>query len=230
MDFLPTKGVEYLLAIGYLLLLVPCWWLFAGRAGEPELAPAAASAGGRGPGWFRVPSGYHFHRGHTWARPDEGGLLRVGMDDFARLFLGRPRALLLPAVGERLEQGEKGWSVQVGGHEVPLLSPAQGEVAEINEEAVANPDLVQHDPYGRGWLLKIRTSRPAAGLRNLLPASLARPWMDETSRRLGTMMGADLGVVLQDGGVLVSGIARELGGEDWPRLAAEMFLTAPEEA
>ena len=228
MDFLPTKGIEYLLAIGYLLLLVPCWWLFAGRTGEAELAPAAAA--GRGPGWFRVPSGYHFHRGHTWARPEDGGLLRVGMDDFARLFLGRPRAVLLPAVGERVEQGEKGWSVEVGGHEVPLLSPAQGEVAEINEEAVANPDLVQHDPYGRGWLLKIRTSRPAAGLKNLLPASLARPWMDATSRRLGRMMGADLGVVLQDGGVLVSGIARELGGEDWPRLAAEMLLTAPEEA
>jgi glycine cleavage system H lipoate-binding protein len=229
MDFLPTKGIEYLLAIGYLLLLVPCWWFFAGRTGEPELAPAAASAAGRSPGWFRVPSGYHFHRGHTWARPDESGLLRVGMDDFARLFLGRPKALLLPAVGERLEQGENGWRVDVGGHEVPLLSPVKGEVAEVNEEALANPDLVQQDPYGRGWLMKIRTSGPAAGLKNLLPASLARPWMDATSRRLGTMMGADLGVVLQDGGALVSGIARELGGEDWPRLAAEMLLTAPDE-
>ncbi len=225
MDFLPTKGIEYLLAIGYLLLLVPFWYFFVARKGTPALATAAA---GRDSGWFRVPSGYHFHRGHTWARPDEDGLLRVGMDDFARLLLGRPDALLLPAVGERLEQGEKGWRVQVGGHDVPLLSPAQGEVAEINEEAVANPDLVQADPYGRGWLLKIRTPRPAAGLKNLLPASLARPWMNQTTRKLGTMMGADLGEVLQDGGVVVSGIARELGGEDWPRLAAEMLLTDSE--
>jgi glycine cleavage system H protein len=223
MDFLPTKGIEYLLAIGYLLLLVPFWYFFVAKKGaQPALATAAA---GRDPGWFRVPSGYHFHRGHTWAQPEEGGLLRVGMDDFARLLLGRPQAFMLPAVGSRLEQGEKGWSVKVGGYEVPLLSPVNGEVAEINAEAVANPDLLQNDPYGRGWLLKISTPRQATGLKNLLPASLARPWMDQTTRRLGKMMGADLGEVLQDGGVVVSGIARELGGENWPRLAAEMLLT-----
>ncbi len=226
MDFLPTKGIEYLLAISYLLLLVPAWWFFVARKGTPELAPAGA---GRAPGWFRVPSGYHFHRGHTWARPDEDGLLRVGMDDFARLLLGQPQALNLPAVGDRLEQGEKGWSVRVGDHNVSLLSPAQGEVAEINEAAVANPDLMQQDPYGRGWLMKIRTPNPATGLKNLLPAKLARRWMDQTSQQLGTMMGADVGEVLQDGGVVVSGIARELGGDDWPRLAAELLLTDGEE-
>jgi glycine cleavage system H protein len=226
MDFLPTKGIEYLLAISYLLLLVPFWLLIVARTRTPQLAPADA---GRAPGWFRVPSGYHFHRGHTWARPDEDGLLRVGMDDFARLLLGQPESLALPAVGARLEQGEKGWSVRVGGRDVPLLSPAQGEVAEVNEAAVANPDLMQQDPYGAGWLLKIRASRPATGLKNLLPAKLARRWMDQTSARLGTMMGADVGEVLQDGGVVVSGIARELGGDDWPRLAAEFFLTDEDE-
>lgn len=228
MDFLPTKGIEYLLAIGYLLLLVPFWWYFAGRGGEPTLAPAAQGAMGRVAGWFRVPSGYHYHRGHTWVRPDEGGLLRVGMDDFAQQFLGRPGALRLPSVGQRLEQGEKGWHVEVGGHRVPLLSPTQGEVAEINEEVVANPDLVQHDPYGRGWLLKVKASRPVSTLKNLLPDSLAQSWMDETSRKLGTFMGADLGLVLQDGGVPVSGIARALAGEEWPHLAAEMLLTTPD--
>ena len=54
MDFLPTKGIEYLLAISYLLLLVPFWLLFVARTNTPELATAGA---GRAPGWFRVPSG-----------------------------------------------------------------------------------------------------------------------------------------------------------------------------
>ena len=227
MDFLPTKGIEYLLSISYLLLLVPCWWFFVARTRGAELVPADAS---RAPGWFRVPSGFHFHRGHTWARPDADGLLRVGMDDFARLFLGQPESLTLPAVGERLEQGERGWSVRVGGQEVPLLSPVNGEVAEINADAVGNPDLMQQDPYGRGWLLKVRAPRPATGLRNLMPSKLARRWMDQTTAKLGTLMGADVGEVLQDGGVVVSGIARELGGDEWPRLAAEFFLTDTEDA
>ena len=143
---------------------------------------------------------------------------------------GQPESLTLPAVGERLEQGERGWSVRVGGQEVPLLSPVNGEVAEINAEAVGNPDLMQQDPYGRGWLMKIRAPRPATGLRNLMPSKLARRWMDQTTAKLGTLMGADVGDVLQDGGVVVSGIARELGGDEWPRLAAEFFLTDTEDA
>lgn len=229
MDFLPTKGVEYLLAIGYLLLLAPFWWFAVRGRKTPELAVAGTKQTGRGQGWFHVPAGYHFHRGHTWAQPEESGLLRVGMDDFARLFLGRPRAFTLPGVGGQLQQGEKGWSVNVDGHEVALLSPVRGEVAEVNAEAVANPSLVQDDPYGRGWLLKIRAPKPEAGLKNLLPASLARSWMNQTSRRLNDMMAPDLGMVLQDGGELASGIARELAGDEWPKLAEEMLLTAGEE-
>lgn len=231
MDFLPTKGIEYLLAVSYLLLLVPFWWFFIRRAGDaPKTAPASAPERGRGPGWFRVPGGFHFHRGHTWVQPDDDGLLRVGMDDFARLFLGRPKTFALPAVGDRLEQGRIGWSVQVDGHDVPLLSPADGDVVEVNEAALADPDLVQRDPYGSGWLLKVRAPRSNAWLKNLLPAGLARMWMDDTSRRLSDLMAPELGVVLQDGGVLVSGIARELAGDQWPELAAEMLLTRKEEA
>jgi glycine cleavage system H protein len=226
MDFLPTKGIEYLLAIGYLLLLVPFTWFALRGAGEPAEAAAGGSREtGRPQGWFRVPAGFHFHRGHTWAQPEDSGLLRVGMDDFARLFLGRPQAFALPAVGERLQQGEKGWSVTVDGHHVSLLSPVQGEVAEVNTAAIADPSLVQNDPYGRGWLLKVRTPTPAAGLKNLLPPTLARTWMDDTSQRISTLMAPDLGMVLQDGGELVSGIARELVGDEWPKLAEEMFLT-----
>jgi glycine cleavage system H lipoate-binding protein len=225
MDFLPTKGIEYLLAIGYLLLLAPFWWFAVKKNALPKPAVANAQGMNRGTGWFRVPDGFHFHRGHTWAQPEEGGLLRVGMDDFARLFLGRPQAFALPAVGERLQQGETGWSVNVDGHQVSLLSPVQGEVAEVNAEALANPSLVQNDPYGRGWLLKVRAATPSAGLKNLLPAPLARSWMAQTSRRLNEMMAPDLGMVLQDGGELVSGIARELAGDEWPDLAKEMLLT-----
>ena len=230
MEFLPTKGIEYLLAISYLLLLAPFWWFAVrGTHEAPEAAAAEPNHAGAAPGWFRVPAGFHFHRGHTWAKPDEGGLVRVGMDDFARLFLGQPQALSLPAVGERLQQGEKGWSVKVDGQHVSLLSPVQGEVAEVNTEAIANPSLMQDDPYGKGWLLKVRAPGRSSGLKNLLPSTLAKTWMDDTSRRISTLMAPDLGMVLQDGGELVSGIARELAGDEWPHLADEMFLTAEDD-
>lgn len=240
MEFLSTKGIEYLMVIAYLLLLVPFWWLLVGRAPARAMAPAGRGGAGEGRrGWFEVPEGLLFHRGHTWVREvarEEapageagsrgGGLFRVGLDDFARRLLGKPDALLLPPPGGRLEQGEPGWRLALDGREVEMLSPVGGEVAEVNREVLAAPELVADDPYGRGWLLTVRAPRPEAARSNLLPGGLARRWTEEASRRLSAMMTPELGAVLQDGGVPVSGFARELDPERWPEIAAELLLTA----
>ncbi len=104
-----------------------------------------------------------------------------------------------------------------------MLSPLPGEVAEINSIALESPGMLTDDPYGDGWLLRIR-AEPSA-LRNLLPARLVRSWMDDTASRLSDLSGDDLGPVLQDGGVPLFGFARQLAGDDWPDLAAELLLT-----
>lgn len=236
MDFLPTKGIEYLLVIGYLLVLIPFWWALQGggrRAAARRAMPAAVPvrSGGAGlQGWFRVPQGAYYHRGHTWAVPEAGGVFRVGLDDFAQRLLGYPEALRLPEVGAALEEGEPGWGVATDGRTVDLLSPVRGEVVEINPEVLSDPALVSEDPYGRGWLMRVRTPRPDASLKNLMPWRVATAWMEDTSRRLSAAMmtpavGAELGQVLQDGGVPVVGLARQIDPEHWDRLAAELLLT-----
>jgi glycine cleavage system H lipoate-binding protein len=225
MEIYATKGAEYLLVIAYLLLLILFAWFARATAPRRALAAAPARALGLG-GWFAVPEDLHFHRGHTWARDEGGGVLRVGIDDFAAKLLGRAEALRLPASGSRLEQGDAGWRMDVDGRGLELLSPVGGEVLEVNEEAVRAPERVSDDPYGDGWLLKVRSSRPAAALKNLLPGRLARAWTDQAAARLNTLMGGELGVVLQDGGVPVPGFARHLAGERWHEMAAELLLTA----
>ena len=79
------------------------------------------------------------------------------------------------------------------------------------------------DPFGDGWLIKVR-AKPGS-LRNLLPTRLVRPWMEDTSERLSALSGGELGPVLQDGGVPVFGFVRQLAGDDWPEIAAELLLT-----
>lgn len=232
MEFFPTKGIEYLLVIGYLLLLVPFTWALLGRRPTPRTVPvragAAARAGGSwSPGsWFPLPEGLHFHRGHTWAMPEGAGVFRVGMDGFALRMLGRPEALDLPQPGTALEQGEPGWRLRVGGRALPLLSPVRGEVTEVNPEAVTSPGRVGDDPYGEGWLLKVRTDRAGGVLKNLLSGELARAWMDQSMDRVSHRLLPQLGQVLQDGGEPVEGFARQLDPERWPAIAAEMLLTA----
>jgi len=225
MDFLSTKGIEYLLSLSYLLLLIPFWWLLRRVAEERVPAPAMSAMENR-QGWFTVPDGLHFHRGHTWVKPEGNGLFRVGIDDFARRLLGRPSGMSLPVAGDRLQQGEKGWSLEVDGHDVDMLSPLPGQVEEVNQEALRSPGLVSDDPFGDGWLMKVR-AQPGA-LRNLLPTRLVRTWMDDTSKRLSTLSGGELGPVLQDGGVPLFGFARQLAGDNWPEIAAELLLTTEE--
>jgi glycine cleavage system H lipoate-binding protein len=223
MDFLPTKGIEYLIAIAYLVLLVPLGWLLS-RTGPRTAAAVAAPAAMRS--WFRVPETLHFHRGHAWAAPEGGGVFRVGIDDFAQRLLGRPDALALPPAGERVEQGAPGPRLTIGGADIRMLSPVGGEVVETNPEVLREPGLVCADPYGRGWLMKVRVPEARAALSNLLTGKLAQAWMDDAAEGLSRLMGPSLGPVLQDGGVPVSGFARELSPAGWPRMAEELLLAA----
>ena len=224
MEFMATKGIEYVMAIGYLLLLIPFWWLVARERGADAgaaLAPVQAMRS-----WFNLPEGLHFHRGHAWAVPERDGLFRVGIDDFAQRLVGRADALDLPRPGTVVEVGTPGMKLKVDGHAVKVLSPVGGEVVETNPDALRDPRVVCDDPYGTGWLMKVRVPRPALALSNLLSGKVARAWMDEAAETLSSLMGPKLGPVLQDGGVPVSGFARELSPQEWPRIAEELLLTS----
>src|SRR5512139_1015909 len=61
---------------------------------------------------FQVPSGAYFHDGHTWARIESGGLIRIGMDDFSAKLLGKANAFDLPLMGKELSQGKVGWGLK----------------------------------------------------------------------------------------------------------------------
>lgn len=217
-----TKGIEYVLVILFLLALIG-FWRVLNRPGRQ--VPAAARRLSPVEGWFRLPSDLFYHPGHTWVRPLEGGLFRVGMDDFAQKLLGSPSTFKLPEPGDKVELGERGWDLQLDSKAIPVLSPIDGEVVARNEVAVADPDRIGKDPYGEGWLLVVRASRAAANLTSLLHGAMARAWMDLTEKALRQRVAGHLGVVMQDGGLPVSGIARIISPKDWEEVAGEFLLT-----
>lgn len=228
MEFMATKGIEYLMAIGYLLLLIPFWRLIArepdGRLAQGlarALAPVQAMRS-----WFAVPDGLHFHRGHTWAAAEGDGVFRVGIDDFAQRLVGRADAVGLPRQGTLVEAGVPGLDLRFGDHAVKMLSPVGGEVVATNPAVQEDPRVLCDDPYGKGWMMKVRVPRTASAVSNLLSGRAARAFMDDAAESLSTLMGPKLGPVLQDGGVPVSGFARELSPEGWPRIASELLLTS----
>ena len=224
-DIFATKGLEYLLVIAYFILLIAMVKVLAPR----QVVRAAARIRGRGPAggnsWFSLMAGYHFHQGHTWAADGGGDLVTVGLDDFAAQLVGAPDAFELPSVGVDVRQGTRAWSLRAGDRTLPMLSPVDGRVVAVNQAVLDAPRLAADDPYGAGWLLKVRTPNRKATLRNLLSGELAAVWMRQTAERLRALPAGGLGVVMPDGGVPVRGFGRALGPEEWEAVSREFFLS-----
>ncbi len=221
-DIYATKGIEYLWVLGYLAVFVP--FIMFIRRQVTEEAPAQAKVATR-PSWFDLPERLLYHLGHAWAALDTDGTVKVGMDRFARMLVGRIRGIEVPKAGDAVVQGEPAWRMQAGDKVVSMVSPVDGEVVEVNEKVLNAPHVLDEDTYDAGWLFKVRPSRLSANLRNLLKADKASQWTQEAMDELFSMQGKQLGMVYQDGGQPVDGLARALDPENWDKLASRFFLT-----
>jgi glycine cleavage system H lipoate-binding protein len=233
-DFLSiydAKIAEYLVAVTYLLLFVPMWRYVQGarlaeaRATAGAHAAAAATKGARavveGRGWFHAPADVELHPGHAWARLGSDGLVTVGLDDFAQKLVA-PARLRLPTTGDQVLQGAPAFAVGDQVSTVPMVSPISGAVVAVNTGAGERPETLR-DAYGAGWLFKVKPSRLLEDRRGLLTGERARAWLEEAAEALAARMSPELGLVLQDGGVPVHGIAQVLAGERWTSLAQELL-------
>ncbi len=97
---------------------------------------------------------------HEWARWEDDELL-IGITDHAQEALSDIVYVELPAVGEHYEAGESFGVVESVKAASDVYMPVSGEVTAINEELEDSPELVNEDPYGRGWFIRIRPDNPA---------------------------------------------------------------------
>lgn len=185
---------------------------------EPALVPGPVVAG------VRMPEQLYYHPGHTWAVPEGSHRLRVGIDEFAARLLGEITQVKTPTRGRWVAQGDRGWTLYAGARQATLPAPVEGEIVEINEDALAHPEKLSADPYRDGWLLVVRTTDPALNLRNLLNGKLARHWMEEAVAELKRLTSPGEAPVAADGGTLLPGIAQRVELERWETLARRFFL------
>lgn len=176
-------------------------------------------------GGFAVPENLRYHPGHTWALSESPKLVRIGMDDFASKLLGKVDGITLPQRGQWIRQGQKVWTVFRDGKSVDMFSPIEGEVSEINEAAIGNPEKARKDPYGEGWLVAVHSPDAKINLRNLMSGALARTWTEQCAARLRAMLPTPAGALAQDGGVAVDDATSHLPDQDWAELAKEFFLS-----
>jgi glycine cleavage system H lipoate-binding protein len=225
LDPYTLKAVEYLLGIAFLVFFVVFWHAVNGVADEPVAEPAGAWSG-RLSDWFRLPERVFFHRGHGWARTASPGVMAVGVNDFAQHLVGPLQSIQLPVPGTRLTAGAPGWALSADGQTFDMQAPVTGTVLEVNGEVANRPTLVNSDPYGRGWLLKLKVPDSKKALDALVPAKAARHWIERLSADLTRTMSPELGYLMQDGGVPVHGLARGVDEQHWDEVVRRFLQPA----
>jgi glycine cleavage system H protein len=118
---------------------------------------------------MNIPANLKYTREHEWIRV-EGNEAYVGITDYAQSELGEIVFVDVDTVGETIGQGEVFGSVEAVKTVSDLNMPVTGEVLEFNETLNDQPELVNNDPYGEGWMIKITVNDPAE-LDNLLDAA-----------------------------------------------------------
>ncbi|HXK90768.1 MAG TPA: glycine cleavage system protein GcvH [Bacteroidales bacterium] len=105
---------------------------------------------------------------HEWVRVD-GDYAYIGISDFAQSELGDIVYVDVPTLGENLSKGDVFGTIEAVKTVSDVYLPISGEVIEFNEALATNPELINKDPYGEGWIVKVKMTNPAE-IDNLLSA------------------------------------------------------------
>lgn len=133
---------------------------------------------------YCVPGGAFLAPGHTWARIEPGGQVRVGIDDFVRKALGPVDQILLPEPGTEIRQGQPLFTLKQGNQELHFAAPVSGKVVRRNETLAADPQRVLQSVYDRGWILQLQPLDLAPELVTLRIGKPAVTWYQEEIARL----------------------------------------------
>jgi glycine cleavage system H protein len=126
---------------------------------------------------FDVPDDLYYHEEHCWARKD-GDVVVVGVSDFAQNMAGTIKRVVTLDEDEEVSQGKPCGTLSSGKWTGKIYSPVSGEIAEINEDLEDEPKLINDDPYGEGWIIKVTPSN-LDELNNLMDINKMAKWLPE---------------------------------------------------
>jgi len=127
---------------------------------------------------FKVSVDCLYHPKECWVRED-GSLLLVGITDFQQRIIGDVAFIEALEIGSKVKQGEKAGILETIKTTLTLISPVSGEIAEVNAELNENAQLINNDPFGEGWIYKIKPSSWENEKPGLMDAKTYFPKMEE---------------------------------------------------
>ena len=126
-------------------------------------------------GEYEVREGLYYHKEHFWAKIEDG-LVRFGATDYGQKALKEIVFVELLEVGDEVKQNEAYGTLESVKAVVDLIAPVSGTVKEVNEALMDNPDAINKDPYGNGWLITVTPSDVDGELENIMNFDAAVDW------------------------------------------------------
>ncbi|MHA2394863.1 MAG: glycine cleavage system protein H [Promethearchaeota archaeon] len=124
---------------------------------------------------YEVEEGLYYHREHFWAKIEDG-LVKFGATDYGQKALREVVFLELPEAGSVVEQDEPYGTVESVKAVIDLIAPLSGKIKEVHEELLDQPEMINEEPYGEGWLLTVEPSNLDDELKNLMDFDSAVAW------------------------------------------------------
>ena len=229
-DIFATKGIEYLIIITFLVLLIPFWIVLnkqkeIGRKIQKAFGFLSASI-------LKVPQGLFYSKNHTWMYMEQSGSAKVGLSDLLLHITGEVKFCNHKNPGDMVLKGELLTEIDQNGKLLKILSPVSGKIMNLNSTINENPGMLNEDPYGKGWIFKIKPSNWIAETKACYFAEEATTWSATELERFKDFLAISMKnysaepamVILQDGGELSDHSLSAYSDEIWKDFEKEFLV------
>ncbi|MEI8224468.1 MAG: glycine cleavage system protein H [Bacteroidota bacterium] len=216
-----TKGIEYLIIIAFLAMIIPFWIIINRQAGITRQIKRAI--GVLSASILRIPQGLFYSKNHTWTHLEKSGTAKVGLDDLLLHITGEVKFINLKNPGNFINKGELLAEIDQNGKLLQIYSPLSGRIMNTNTMLYESPGVINEDPYGKGWIYKIKPSEWIAETDSYYLADEAIAWSKKELERFKDFLEISMNkyspevsmVILQDGGELCDRPLSKLPDEVW---------------
>jgi glycine cleavage system H lipoate-binding protein len=154
---------------------------------------------------------------------ENGGRIRIGIDDFSTRVFGKADKFELPLTGEEVKFSKIGMAFRRGGKEANVLSPVAGIVAAVNYKAAKEPGLVREEPYNDGWLMVLEPVEMKKNLKELMYGKETTKWIGAEHQKLMGLV-SQVGITMADGGS-IEDVIGNVPSLEWDVLTREFLRT-----